>query len=190
MISSEKRGREPRREMLAVALALALALLAWAGPCEAGGRGASLKLIGKDGTVVDGELIGVRGSTLILREDSSEKDLSLGLADLNQVMVKNDARVAAGFGLGLLGFAAGGTAGVFAGRASTARGSGFMAGFGQGIAGAEGGIIGGVLGCLAGVGIGLSVTKPERYSISGMDDAARETLLAKLRAKARFPKYD
>jgi MFS family permease len=155
-------------------------------PVWAGRTGARLRVQRTDQQFVEGELIAIRESRLIL-VDSASRDLAIDIHEVNLIVIDKKAHPWIG---AVLGMVLGGIAGVAI--APTKRADEFTdiitlptedllskMGYGLGgmLAGAVlGGVIGGALG------------SDSQIVVARMSPAERERLLIKLRSKARIKK--
>jgi hypothetical protein len=99
-MTSEGSGRAglPRRAA-AIGLGLVLLMPAAFGKEKAG---AHLKLVRKDGTVVEGELLAVKGRDLVLRTYPASEGVTEGIDGLAEVRILRKPRVLNGLGNGFL----------------------------------------------------------------------------------------
>lgn len=175
----DKRDLEPRRDRaLAAGLAFALALALAATPAEARGRrGASVLVTTKAGTRTGGELIAVKPDSLLVL-DSSGRDQSIALADVESVEVAKNPKLGRGLLYGfLIGTAAGiGTASACFHNADPCESA--FAKAGVTVLGSLAGLLGGgIAGSFA--GRDLKIVIPEATS------PARAATLLKLRKYSR-----
>ncbi len=84
-----------------VAILLALALLA-PGLVAKERRGANLVVTKKDGAVVRGELLAVKGTDLLIMDGSTAAGVTVSLADVRTVRVAKKTRILQGMGAGFL----------------------------------------------------------------------------------------
>jgi len=87
------------RRSAAIGLGLALLMPAAFGKDRAG---AHVKLVRKDGTVVEGELLAVKGRDLVLRTYSTSDGVTEGIDGLAEVRIVRKPRVLNGLGNGFL----------------------------------------------------------------------------------------
>jgi len=149
-------------------------------------RGAVLRVQRTDQSVAEGELVAVRDTKLIL-VDSSSRDLTIDINEVNLIIIDKQAHPWLG---AVLGMVLGGIVGVAVAPSESVEEfgdipssviEGTMSKTGYGLAGALAeGILGGVLGAALGSDSQIAVTK--------MSLEERERLLIKLRSKARIRK--
>jgi hypothetical protein len=177
-----------KKAILAVMILLSLSASALAAV------GAQLVLQKKDGKEVKGELLAVRGRTLVLKEAVTLSGINAYADDLISIRIIRAKFNPIG---SIIGVALGATAGFFAGKsmAPDSRKSirGFGAGFGASEAmssfawvciGIGGAVAGGVLGGL----IGHAATSDEIIQIDGRSPDEIQKALTSLRSKAAFQK--
>jgi len=155
-------------------------------PVWAGRKGAVLRVHRTDQQVVEGELIAVRETRLILM-DSVSRDQAIDINEISLIVVKKDAHPWMG---AVLGMVAGGIVGVAIAPSKkvdeptdifTGPTENLMSKTGYGLAGMlAGGVLGGV--------IGASLGSDSQIVVAKMNPGERERLLIKLRSKARINK--
>jgi hypothetical protein len=75
-------------------------------------RGADLRILKKDGSQTQGELIAVRQDSLLLLDSSKATDVSIDIPDIKTIKILKKSKTLLGVGLGLV---IGGAAGTLAG---------------------------------------------------------------------------
>lgn len=155
-------------------------------PVWAGRKGAWLKVQRTDQQVVEGELIAVRETKLIL-VDTTSKDLTIDIDEVNLIVIDKKGHPWMG---AVLGMVAGGIVGVAIAPSKkvdeptdifTGPTENLMSKTGYGLAGMlAGGVLGGV--------IGASLGSDSQIVVAKMSPAEHERLLIKLRSKARIKK--
>lgn len=148
-------------------------------------RGAELVITKSDGQQIRGELIAVRGASLLLMESQSGSDVAVDLNDIHVIEVIKKSKTFSGAGIGFLeGVAGGALCGFLTGeimrqniapKDTNARWRGAAAG----------GAIGGIIGALVGGIIGNAAGRPESFQIAGESQEKIKIILEKLRSHAR-----
>jgi hypothetical protein len=146
-------------------------------------HGKELTVQKKDGGIVKGELIAVRGHSLLL-DSSNLSENSIDIGDVSAITIINKSQIWSGLGLGLLVGVGGG---VVAGYASgddrpgwfslTAGEKAFLGGAVFGVIGI---VVGGIAGALAGIDGTIDVNDAN-------DPYQTSKVLEKLRSLSRFP---
>jgi hypothetical protein len=147
-------------------------------------HGKELVIQKKDGAIIKGELIAVRGASLLLNSTTSSEN-SVDMGDVSVITIINKSQLLAGAGIGLL---SGATFGIALGIASGsdkptgwfAMTAGEKAMLAAGLLGGVGAILGGIGGAIAGVDEMIKIREPR-------DPEKIAKLLEKLRSKSRFP---
>ena len=139
-------------------------------------RGAKLIITKKDGQKVEGELITVKPSSLLLL-NTEGKDVSVGIADIKVIRVMKESKALLGAGLGFL-------IGVVPGALI-----GYRVGWRTSEGALWGGVVGGLAAALIGGFIGISLGKEVTIQIEGMSEFEMQEALDKLRKKARIRDY-
>jgi hypothetical protein len=135
-------------------------------------KGAQIRLQRTDQQTLEGELIAVRDTQLILI-DSTSQDQAIDLSEISTMFIKRDAHPLMGV---LIGMVAGGVIGSALAPSKTPMAE--MSKMGYGLIGIlAGGVLGGAIGGALGSDSQIVVTK--------MSPAERARLLVKLRSKAR-----
>jgi hypothetical protein len=155
-------------------------------PVWASRTGAWLRVQRTDRQFVEGELIAVRETKLIL-VDSTSKDLTIDINEVNLIVIDKKAHPLMG---AVLGMVVGGFIGVAIAPSKkadeltdifTLPSEDLLSKTGYGLGGMlTGGILGGV--------IGASLGSDSQIVVANMSPAERERLLIKLRSKARIKK--
>ena len=146
-------------------------------------RGAKLIVTKLDGQLIEGELITVKPSSLLLLDRKSGADVSVNIADIKVIRIVKKSRAGKGALYGLL-VGIGGAALIGSSiDAPSEDMSGFEAGLLIGL------IITGPISALVGGLIGASAGKDKTIRIEGMSDSEIEEALDKLRKKARIRDY-
>lgn len=158
-------------------------MLLFASPAAAEKTGADLRISRKDGVSVEGELIAIKKTILVLKGAPVGKDavtagdLSIDLEEINAIVIKKRSN---GWLNGAIMFG-----GLFGGYAiGYAIGTTFPK---PTLAPLAGKLIGGVLGLIAGIGTNLVLNSNEEFDLSRMTAKMKADLLDKLRSKSRFP---
>ncbi len=139
-------------------------------------RGAKLIVTKKDGWQLEGELITVKPTSLLLL-DTEGKDVSFDIADIKVIRIVKKSKPLLGAGIGLL-------IGVVPGALI-----GYKVGWRTSEGAVYGGVIGGVTAALIGGFIGISLGKEVTIQIEGKSDLEIEEAMDKLRKKARIRDY-
>ena len=142
-------------------------------------RGATLVIQKKDGQQVNGELIAVKQTSLLLKDSESGADVSVDISDIKVIKIVKKSKAGLGAGLGLL-IGAGGMA-LVGGSTCGHAFCGQCAAIGALIGAAPGLLIGGL------IGVGVGVDK--EIQIEGKSDSEINKALEELRKKARVPDY-
>lgn len=133
-------------------------------------RGAKLIITKKDGQQIQGELITVKPTSLLLL-DTEGKDVSVDIADIETVRIVKKSKVLLGAGVGLV--IGGGGALLFGGSLEESSIPLFILG----------------IGTLVGIIIGAIAEKDKTMQIEGMTDMEIQETMDKLRKKARVRDY-
>jgi hypothetical protein len=137
---------------------------------------------------VEGELIAVRGDSLLIKESESGTDVSVDIKDIRTIKIGRDSNLLSSFGFGLI------------------IGAGFGAAIGwSGTPGKPGwgdpfhydvteniknfGIFFGLIGALIGVMTGAAAGKDKTIQIEGKSDTELKEILKDLHKKARVPDF-
>ncbi len=147
-------------------------------------RGADVVVTKKDGSQVSGELIAVRKDSLLLlaKEPLAGKDLTVALAEINELKIIKKSKAASGPGRGFL---LGAGMGAIMGLASGDDAGGIMSFTSLQKAALYGALLGGVgliLGAIAGGGSG----KDESISFGGRSEAELRSIQMRLAEFARL----
>jgi len=152
-------------------------------PLGAGTRaGAQLKIATKDGTIVQGELLAVKGRALLVDGGNYDRSSAIELDDIRDLAIVGKSKALSGFGIGLLGGAAAGAVGGLVcvpGNVLPDR-SPYIAGV-MGIGAAAGAILGLI------AGSGVHQEKP--LIVASVSKLEPIELLKKLRSVAKDPEY-
>ena len=140
-------------------------------------RGAELIVYKLDGTQVNGELIAVKPASLLLLDDYSRSDISVGIGDIDKIKIIKGSRLVMGAAIGALaGMGAGVLAGhMFPGISDGANIAPFILG-----------ILGGGAGLITGGTIGGLIGKDINIQVSGWSDREIQEILRELRSRARI----
>lgn len=162
-----------------LSLFLVFSLLALSGNLYAKKHGADIIVVKKDGQELQGELIAVKESSLLLMGYVSGRDVSIDIGDIKVINIKGKSRFLPGLQIGAL---AGGISGVIWLASLGAGGDSAWAGYVMvsGLFAITGGLIGGLIGAAAGKG-------EKTIQIEGLTDDDLKIALRKLRSKARAP---
>lgn len=160
---------------------LVLSLLVLSGNMYAEKKGALLVITKKDGLPVEGELIGIKESSLVLLDTVTYRDVSVDVESIKFISIVKKSKVLLGAGLGLV---LGGSIGALYGTStdtydSDLRPLAFIVYGGGGAA----------LGALIGGLLGVSAGKDEIIQIEGKSGSEISNVLGRLRKKARIPDY-
>ena len=145
-------------------------------------RGAKLIITKKDGQQIEGELITVKPSSLLLL-NTEGKDVSVDIADIKVIRVVNKSKLLLGASIG--GFI-GGVVGALLFLASEEESDVAFMPFAVYSPQA---ILGGVYGAILGGTISAVAVKDKTIQIEGMTDLEIRETLDKLRKKARIRDY-
>ena len=146
-------------------------------------EGATLVVEKQSGEIVQGELLSIKGSELILLDKEQAVKTYLDIREVNNIRVMKKQKFFKGLGNGLLFGAAGGA--VF-GFLSGDDHSGVIA-FSAETKALVGGLFFGLVGAVGGGVVGAVMGIDESVSVKGMSDDDVIRVLMKLRSKARFP---
>ena len=158
-------------------------------PLDAGAKaGARLKIVTKDGTIVQGELLAVKDRSLLVAGGNYDSSSAIELDDIRDLAIVGKSKTQLGSGIGLLGGAA---AGAIIGAAIPVRETGYFAlpdldrwrntAYGAGIGFFAGGIVGAI--------VGSGMHQEERLIVASVYQLEPGELLKKLRAAAKDPEY-
>ena len=144
-------------------------------------QGADLVIQKINGQRVRGELIAVKQNSLLLKDNYSGVDKTVGIDDIRVITIVKKSKLLEG---GLIGLLLGGVIG-------------FVIGYPQGdeifvskpLAGGIGAAIGGGIGALIGVGIGVAIIADKKIIIEGRSESEVQRILEDLRKKARVPDF-
>jgi len=150
--------------------------------------GAQLKIVTKDGTIVQGELLAVKGHSLLVDGGNYATGAAIELDDIRDLVMVGKSRTLAGSGIGMLG---GGLVGVIIGAGQPVQETGWLAmpglhragniALGAGIGAAAGAIVGALLWTLA--------RQNEPLIVASVCKIEPGELLKKLRSVAKDPEY-
>jgi hypothetical protein len=137
-------------------------------------RGARVVITYKDGHVLDGELIAVKKTSLLLLNPSG-KDETVDVFDIATIQVRGKSHAGTGI---LLGFGMGALVGTQLVRAidDSPRSQDYW----------RAGVVCGLFGAIPGVFIGVIARGNKTYWLEGESEASVKLILDKLRSKARF----
>ena len=158
---------------------IVLSLMVFSGNAFAKKRGAELVNLKKDGQQIQGELIAVKGNSLLLLS-SSGVDVSVDIKEIRTIKIKKKTKALAGMILG--GLVVGNVVAT-----ATKNGSGGIIRFPT--RSAKLSVAGLVAGSLIGGIVGGSMKTCETIQIEGKSDLEVGWISEKLRSKARFPDY-
>ena len=166
----------------AVVFLLAILILGLGSPLGADAKaGAQLKIVTKNGAEVQGELLAVKGRTLLVYSSEVGDSISLALDEVRDLTaVREKSKALSGLVIGLLGGAAAGASSGIALRGNNSWGT-----YGEwAVVGAKlGAVAGGFLGML----IGAGMHQEEPLIVASTYQLEPDALLKKLRVAARFP---
>ncbi len=164
---------------------LVIFILGMVHPLGAGLKaGAQVRIVAKDGTKVQGELLAVKGRTLLIKNSDDESGISLALDEVRDLaMVGKKTKALSGFGIGLLG---GALAGGLVGACVSVPQNSFV-GQGAYVAGFAG--LGALAGALVGLIAGSDMHQAEPLIVGYEYQLEPDALLKKLRAAAKDPDY-
>lgn len=161
------------------ALVIIISLMALSGDLYARKIGADLTMQKTDGQHIQGELIAVKESSLLLMESVTLNDLAINIRDIKVITIHRKSKFWRGAGLGFLMGSLGAMLATAFIRADWMMDTpGGVATYGA-IGGAAGAIAGGLIGKAAGVDITIE--------IEGKSDSEIEEILETLRSQARVP---
>lgn len=147
-------------------------------------EGAQLVITKIDGTVIYGELIGVKQDSTLLLKSPSVPGGSIDVSEVKIIKIVKGSNAGTGFLLGLL---AGAAVGVAIGAGSYEQAPlNFLS---RGSMAEIGGALGGLGGGLVGLVIGGSTHNYETFQIEGQSQEQIKAALEELRTQARFPDY-
>lgn len=160
---------------------LVLSLLTLSGNIYAEKKGAALVITKKDGLLLEGELIAVKVNSLVLLDSDTSRDVSVDVESIKFIAIVKTSKALLGIGLGLV---LGGSLGSLYGTStdtydSDLRSLAFIVYGGGGAA--LGALVGGLLGASAG--------KDEIIQIEGKSSTEINSVLRRLRKKARVSDY-
>jgi hypothetical protein len=158
---------------------IVLSLMVFSGNAFAQKRGVELVDLKINGHQVKGELIAVKGNSLILLSNSGV-DVSVDIKEIRAIQMKKKTSALAGMILG--GFIVGNVV-----AAATKNGTGAIIRFPT--RGAKFSVVGLVAGSLIGGIVGGSMKTYETIQIEGRSDSEVRWILETLRSKARYPDY-
>jgi hypothetical protein len=171
-----KSGKVIRR---GTSLSLVIALIfLLSSPAAAEKTGVSLRILRNSRVWFEGELIAVKGASLLLKDESTSADTSIVLDDINTIVLKKKSGTLLGSAIGLVG---GATIGY--GVGSTYKNDWFN------LARPIGAGIGAGVGLFAGLVIGLVVSADQEFVLSQMTPKMKVEMIEKLRSKSRLPEY-
>jgi hypothetical protein len=158
-------------------------------PLGAGARaGVQLKVATKDGAIVQGELLAVKGRSLLVDGRNYDSSSAIELDDIRDLTIFGKSKASLGLGIGLLGGAA---AGAIIGATIPVQETGYFAmpfldrwrntAYGAGVGAAVGAIVGAL--------VGSDVHQEERLIVASVYQLEPGELLKKLRAAAKDPEY-
>jgi len=149
-------------------------------------QGARLVITKTDGTVIYGELIGLKQDSTLLIKSPSVPGGSIDVSEVKIIKIVKGSKTVAGVLVGLL---AGGATGAFIGYVigDSEPSGGLLSNSYSAAIGAEyGGIIGGLAGGILG---GVIASHKDDILIEGKSQEQIKAFLEKLRTQARFPDY-
>lgn len=142
-------------------------------------QGVHLKITNKDGGQMEGELIAVKPSSLLLLSGGGS-DVSADIAGIDTIKIVKKSKVATGL---LIGGGGGAVVGAIIGAAEKVE---LVSRTGNTLLGAA---FIGAIGLVAGGVTGLIISQPDTIKIGGMDESRTKTALEKLRKQARVPDF-
>jgi len=181
MNRSIEMNKTVNRNKKSVSLGLALVLV-FLIPTQASAdkMGAGLRILKKDGALVEGELISVKGRIFTVA-GSSRVYVSVRFDDVGQIaIIRKKPKVLKGALWGLLG---GAVLGGILSPPAQCRTSCMVP---QSVTGTA---IGALAGVLIGVAVGSAVTEDEKFVVADMNPKMQDELLTKLRSESRYPDY-
>jgi hypothetical protein len=143
-------------------------------------EGAALNVKKIDGTIVEGELIVVKQNSMLLKESSSGKDISIGLEDLDALITENYSGLKWGVGSGV-------TLGLVGGIVLGYRNGGPHQNSFDSMR--DGALLGMLVGGLLGGMIGYSISGARTFQIKGKSQEEIRAVIDKLRSRARVSDY-
>jgi hypothetical protein len=155
-------------------------------PLGAGSKiGAVLRIVTKDGTKVQGELLTVKGRTLLINSPDIVSGNSIALDEVRDLAIVGEkTKALSGFGIGLLAGAATGAIGgaIFANKSEPQIVP--VVAVMAGVAG-----LGAIVGGLVGWAVGSGSYQDEPLIVASVYQLEPDALLKKLRAAAKDPEY-
>ena len=172
----EKKGQRKKILRESFITILVLAVLA-PGLAASERRGAEVVVTKNDGTVIRGELLAVKGTDLLIMDESASGGVSVSLTDAMLVKVVNRGKVGLILGGALIGGSLGGGLGyaVESGHHEPL----------SGIDKAAGAIVGGGIGLLAGGIVGVVLSSSKELPVIGTDPNSVNQMASQLRRLAR-----
>ena len=163
-----------------VSLALVFSVVMFCPLLEAKDRqGSHLKITNKDGGQLEGELIAVKPTALLLLSGGGS-DVSADIAGIDTIRIVKKSKAVTGM---LIGLGAGAVVGGIIGATEK---SDIITPAGDILLGAA---VLGAVGLVAGGVTGLIISRPETIKIGGMDESGAKAALEKLRKQARVPDF-
>jgi hypothetical protein len=165
---------------------LVISVLCMVYPLDAGSKaGVQLKIVTKDGTKIRGELLTVKGRTLLINSPDIVSGNSIALDEVRDLAIVGEkTKALSGFGIGLLAGAATGAIGgaIFANKSEPQ-----IVLTGAVMAGVAG--LGAIVGGLVGLAVGSGSYQDEPLIVASVYQLEPDALLKKLRAAAKDPEY-
>ena len=143
-------------------------------------RGAKVEVLENDNNRLNGELIAVKKSSILLLESSSGADISINISDINRIKIAGKSRTMWRAGEGFL--VVGSAAAIIGAISNTSDFSRLTPARGAMV----GGAIGGLAGLLLGTVVGLEEGADKTIQIVGKTDDEISRALRDLRSRARI----
>jgi hypothetical protein len=150
-------------------------------------QGSLLRIVRNDGTTVTGELIAVRGNSLLLVEEHSAEGMSISFTEIRNLDIVRETQAVGGAVIGLLGGTLLGACVGYLVTPSSPSSWLFPANFGKAIAAGRGAGIGSLAGLAFGTIIGASRPTHIRLIEEGHLRMTETEVLRKLRSLAKVP---
>ena len=171
--------KEARRMALVIIIA---AILIAPGAYAKERKGVQLKLRTKDGAVLMGELLTVKGRDLILMSIPESQGSNENISNLTSIRIVKKSKFVQGLQYGVLGGVA---VGALVGAVSIESDKFALGATAEGAL--SGGMFGGIFGALVGGTVGIVAGADETFELQGRSDADLNDLLFKLNRLSRSP---
>lgn len=148
-------------------------------------QGSILRIVRNDGTMIIGELFEIRGNSLLLVDEHSMEVSITAIAEIKDLFIKKESRVASGAILGLLGGTLLGASLGYFGTNSDPSNWLFGPNFKKGMNGGMGAGIGALAGLAFGMGIGAAQSSDIKLIKNGYFYPTKVAAMKKLNSLAR-----